>query len=51
VEVRPEGTRRIYSVDPRGLAEVRAYFEQFWAGALSAYAEHVQKATPTEEEQ
>ena len=51
VAVRPEGTRRIYSLDPRGLAELRAYFEQFWAGALSAYAQEVGNTTPPEEEQ
>ena len=41
VSVRPEGTRRIYSVDPVGLAEVRRYFEQFWTQSLAAYAEAV----------
>jgi DNA-binding transcriptional ArsR family regulator len=51
VAVRPEGTRRIYSVDPRGLAELRAYFEQFWADTLSAYAREVESTTPPEEEQ
>jgi DNA-binding transcriptional ArsR family regulator len=44
VAVRAEGTRRIYSVDPRGLDAVRAYFEQFWNGALAAYAEAAQRS-------
>ena len=34
---RAEGTRRIYSVDPAGLAEVRAYFERFWSTNLAAF--------------
>ena len=32
VSERREGTRRIYGIAPEGLAEVRAYFEQFWDG-------------------
>jgi DNA-binding transcriptional ArsR family regulator len=43
VSERPEGTRRIYSVDPRGLAALRAYFDDFWAGALDAYKAEVEK--------
>src|SRR3954452_8897218 len=34
VVVRPAGTRRIYSVDPAGLAEMRGYFDPFWNHAL-----------------
>jgi DNA-binding transcriptional ArsR family regulator len=34
---RPEGTRRVYSVDPEGLAQIRAYFEQFWTTSLEAF--------------
>ena len=41
VDVRPQGTRRFYSVDPRGLQTLREYFEQFWAGALASYARAV----------
>jgi DNA-binding transcriptional ArsR family regulator len=37
VQERREGTRRIYELSPRGLAELRAYFEQFWSQALDAY--------------
>ena len=28
------GTRRVYSVDSAGLAEIRDYFEQFWQQSL-----------------
>jgi DNA-binding transcriptional ArsR family regulator len=31
------GTRRLYQLDPRGVAEVRAYFERFWDSALSSF--------------
>ena len=34
---RPVGTRRIYAVDPDGLAALRAYLDQFWAKTLIAY--------------
>jgi DNA-binding transcriptional ArsR family regulator len=34
---RPVGTRRIYRVDPDGLAALRADLERFWGKALAAY--------------
>jgi len=43
-----EGTRRIYSVDPAGLAALRAYFEQFWNSKLAAFKGVVEQ--PTKEE-
>jgi DNA-binding transcriptional ArsR family regulator len=33
----PVGTRRIYRVDPDGLAALRADLERFWGKALTAY--------------
>ena len=36
VEAR-RGTARIYSVDPKGVAELRDYFDRFWDVALDAY--------------
>ncbi len=38
VMVRPVGTRRLYSLDPRGLADARDYLEQFWPSAIAAYS-------------
>jgi len=32
-----EGTRHLYRVHPEGLAELRAFVEQFWARALAAF--------------
>ena len=37
VTERREGTRRIYGLAPDGLAEVRAYFEEFWTVALADF--------------
>lgn len=37
VVVRPFGTRRIYHVDPEGVAALRAYFDRFWNQALAAF--------------
>ena len=34
---RPEGTRRLYQVDPSGIAELRSYLERFWSLALSSF--------------
>lgn len=43
------GTRRVYALDPQGLAAVRGYFDQFWQQALTAFAHAVEN--PHEEEQ
>jgi DNA-binding transcriptional ArsR family regulator len=43
VTERREGTRRIYAVAPEGIAELRAYFEQFWAAALSDFKRAAEK--------
>jgi DNA-binding transcriptional ArsR family regulator len=40
---RAEGTRRIYWIDPHGLAAIRAWLDQFWGVALAAYAEEVER--------
>ncbi len=39
VSERAAGTRRVYSVDPAGLAAIRDYFDQFWRRSLDAFAE------------
>ena len=31
------GNRRVYRVDPRGLADLRSYVDSFWDQALEAY--------------
>jgi DNA-binding transcriptional ArsR family regulator len=37
VTERRNGTRRLYRVDPDGVAELRAYFESFWTEALASF--------------
>lgn len=32
-----EGTRRLYSLDPKGFALLRAYLDGFWDEALEAF--------------
>ncbi len=39
VQVQRQGQQRIYSLNPVGLAELRAYVESFWDQALKAYQE------------
>ncbi len=43
------GNRRLYEVDKRGVAGVRAYFDQFWNTALQAFKEAAERTD--EEEQ
>lgn len=33
------GTRRIYALDPTGVADLRAYFDRFWNQSLAAFKE------------
>ncbi len=43
VRDQPDGTRRIYSLDPAGLGPMRAWLDRFWDRALAAYAEAAEK--------
>jgi DNA-binding transcriptional ArsR family regulator len=38
----PVGTRRVYRVDPDGLAALRADLERFWTQALATYKQVVE---------
>jgi len=40
---RPLGTRRIYQVDPDGVAALRAQLDRFWSQALAAYKQVVEE--------
>jgi DNA-binding transcriptional ArsR family regulator len=40
---RPEGTRRVYYIDPQGLAAIRVWLDQFWDEALSAFQAELEK--------
>jgi DNA-binding transcriptional ArsR family regulator len=37
VTERRDGTRRLYRIDPDGLAALRDYFDDFWNEALAAF--------------
>src|SRR5919106_6135038 len=43
VTERRNGTRRIYRLDPRGLEELREYFERFWDEALVAFKDAAER--------
>ena len=43
VNVRAEGTRRIYSVAPDKLQELRVWLDGMWDAALNAFAEAAEK--------
>ena len=40
---RAEGTRRIYQLDPSGIALLRAYLDRFWSTALASYQAAVEQ--------
>ena len=43
VDDRAEGTRRVYFIDPHGLAALRRYIDQFWDEALAAFQMEVER--------
>jgi DNA-binding transcriptional ArsR family regulator len=48
----PDGTRRVYRIDPRGLDMMRSYLDRFWDRALAAFkaaAEAEEHASNTNE--
>ena len=40
---RADGTRRLYALDPRPLADLRAYVEGFWTKALAGFKNAAEK--------
>src|SRR3954470_419866 len=40
---RPDGTRRIYQLDPEGVDALRGYLDQFWNQALRAFKHAVER--------
>ena len=45
---RADGARRIYFIDPKGLAAVRRWLDEFWDEALAAYQREVEVRTKPE---
>jgi DNA-binding transcriptional ArsR family regulator len=50
VSSRAEGTRRIYELDPQGLAGLRSYLDGFWTRSLVAFKRAAEHAHTTQEE-
>ncbi len=50
VSDRPEGTRRVYYIEPHGLGALRQWLDQFWDQALAAFQAEVERGPqePTE---
>ena len=42
---RPDGNRRIYQADPRGVAAMRDQLDRFWTQALATFKEVVEQDT------
>jgi DNA-binding transcriptional ArsR family regulator len=45
---RADGTRRIYHIDPAGLAAIRIWLDQFWDEALLAFQAELAKEAAVE---
>jgi DNA-binding transcriptional ArsR family regulator len=43
VSERPEGTRRVYFIDPYGLGELRAWLDRLWDQSLVAFQAEVER--------
>jgi hypothetical protein len=41
---RADGARRVYHIDPKGLAAMRAWLDQFWDVALQSFAAEVARS-------
>jgi len=45
----PDGARRIYRIDPRGIAAMRVWLDGHWAAALDAFKDYANnQQEPTE---
>jgi DNA-binding transcriptional ArsR family regulator len=38
-----QGARRIYRIDPDGLAAIRVWLDQFWTASLESYAVEIER--------
>jgi len=51
VNARAEGTRRIYELDPQGLAGLRDYLDGFWNRSLAAFTKAARDRADTPHEE
>ncbi|WP_420858989.1 ArsR/SmtB family transcription factor [Marivivens marinus] len=49
VVARQDGTRRIYSVDPQGLAELRRWLDGFWTDVMDRFASEINTLEPKDD--
>jgi DNA-binding transcriptional ArsR family regulator len=49
VDERRNGTRRLYRVRPEGMAEVRAFLEEFWDARLDALKREAEREERTKD--
>ena len=42
------GARRIYRIDPRGLAAIRIWLDQFWTASLDSYAAEIERTAESQ---
>lgn len=45
MQMRPKGTRRIYEVDPEGMAALREELDRFWARTLENFKRIAEQET------
>lgn len=45
----PDGNRRIYRLDPRGIAAIRAWLDSHWAIALDAFTDFADEESQAQE--
>ncbi|MFB8281150.1 ArsR/SmtB family transcription factor [Nocardia colli] len=50
VEATAQGTRRIYRINPAGLAAIQAYFQHIWDNALTSFQKAADAADPDQEQ-
>jgi DNA-binding transcriptional ArsR family regulator len=43
VKVEQQGTKRIYSIDPKGVEAMRAYLDSMWDSALHAFKQAAER--------
>jgi DNA-binding transcriptional ArsR family regulator len=51
VNDRPEGTRRVYYIDPDGLGALRAWVDQFWDNALASFQQEAESTIHLEKDE
>ncbi len=50
VSDQPDGARRVYQIDPKGLGQLRAWLDRYWDSALAAFQVAVESDETDDEE-